>query len=76
MSCNNYLLLIYFVCLIVFLLFVELYMWFVLAACAAFLATAGAARALHYSAAVGADAYPRAKPAEARAANAFFGCGA
>ena len=58
------------------LLFFELYMWFVLAARAAFLGTAGAARALHYSAAAGAGAYPRTKPAEARAANAFFGRGA
>ena len=53
-----------------------MYMWFVRAARAAFLGTAGAARALHYSAAVGASAYPRAKPAEARAANTFFGRGA
>lgn len=51
-------------------------MSFVRAARAAFLGTAGAARAVHYSAAAGASAYPRAKPAEARAANAFFGCGA
>ena len=53
-----------------------MYMWFVRRARAVFLRSAGAARALHYSAAAGASAGGRAKPAEARAANRFFARGA
>ena len=72
----NYLLLIYFVCLIIFAPLFEMYMWFVRVARAVFLHAVGAARALHYSTAAGASACGRAKPAEARAANRFFARGA
>ena len=46
-----------------------MHMLFVRVARAAFLRAAGAARALHFSAAAGASAARRAKPGDGRAAN-------
>ena len=72
----NYLLLIYFVCLIIFAPLLEMYMWFVRRARYIFALCWSGARVLHYSAAAGASAGGRAKPAEACAANRFFARGA
>ena len=66
----NYLLLIYFVCLIIFAH--DMYMWFVRRARCIFALCWSGARALHYSAAAGASAGGRAKPAAARALTGFL----
>ena len=53
-----------------------MHMLFVRVARAAFLRSAGAARALYFSAAAGASTARRAKPGDARAAYLFFARGA
>ena len=72
----NYLLLIYFVCLIIFAHKIHVYVVCAARTRVVFLRSAGAARALHYSAAAGASAGGHAKPAAARAVNRFFARGA